>query len=101
MSPHAENMTMHLSRPVQTEVDIFDLNPKWSLEVLNQSLYIRRIYSSTLVLMGDGVFEAAQVVLVGDSWLKKYLYVIWLQNPSNLLRVSMLIWYDNSGFSLA
>ena len=28
------------------------------------------------MLKGDGVFEAAQVVLVGDSWLKRYLYVM-------------------------
>ena len=41
------------------------------------------------------------MVLVGDSWLKSYLYVIRVQNPSNPLRVSMLIWYDNSGFPLA
>ena len=57
-----------------------------------------KIYSSNLVLKGDGVFDAAQVVHVGDSWLKRYLYVIWVQNPSNPLRVSMLVWYGNSGF---
>lgn len=40
---------------------------------------------------GDGVFEMAQVVFIGDSWLERHLYVIWAQNPSNPLRASMLI----------
>ena len=68
MSPHAENITMHLSRPVQTEVDIFDLNPKCSLEVLNQSLYIRRMPHSKALLKVEAkseMVESLEVLGIG------------------------------------
>ena len=35
-------------------------------------------YNSTLVLEGDGVFEMAQGIFVGDFWLEGYLYVIYM-----------------------
>ena len=75
--------------------------PSFSSILLPTVTAVDRIYSSTLVLEKDGVFEAAQAVFVGDSWLERYLYIIWVQNPLNPFGVSMFMRYDNSGFPSA